>query len=274
MPENLNQITSTFGNIQISSSSPCSINSSRSSSISSTISNQTQSFSIDEQNQNQKQNLNHPLQEIKSPNLMDSNLESISLLPSLSTISLLSLNKEHDPQAPSSPLHSNSNNINSTTGKEIKSRTSSFSTTNPYRKQRHPSFTSNYYQQHVRKSSFNNTFREPIPILQKPQTPLITPSSLNNSPSGFYLNQTLPSSLQSQKGFSVYSNLNNNTNITTDNNSNNNNDNGNNDLQIQIQTLSVNSPNLQPVHSDIPMTPLTLNGNPFDINYGKDLHEK
>ncbi|KAH3684350.1 hypothetical protein WICPIJ_004678 [Wickerhamomyces pijperi] len=294
------------------------IKDSRSSSMSSTVSSVSTSFNtflMDEQQfaMNQQQQPQHNTRNnstntvvqpsntdnvMSSPKLVD---QGTMLVPSLSTISLLSLNANTNTNSPEQQLAQLSSleynsptavlrpSLNSSTEQFLmtattkashSSRGSSFSnqstatnnftsqqTQQHFHKQRHPSFT-NYYS-----SSSSHKIRRPslpqstatatsantsvstattinspsMPIVMlNPQTPHITPSSLNNSPSGYLLNQTaLPSSLQRTP---TLSRVNTGVNANTVN-----------DSQTNYKGMTIRSPKLNPIYSDVPMTPLTLN---------------
>lgn len=271
---------------------------SRSSSMSSTVSSSSAScfntFLMDEQ---QRAMSSSGETIMKSPNLVD---EGTKLVSSMSNISLLSLNTRgaSEQQMMSTPFEAspviqptnslahlslNGNDqilLSSNRLSNFHSRKSSFSngtnltcaqqSTTPhqhFQKQRHPSYT-NYFSpssaSHSRRTSFhqsgqsntiNMSTQQPIPINMNPETPQINPSSLNNSPSGFYLNQTLPSSLQRTPTLSRVNSSNNSSNIMSNGLYNN---------AASYQGMTIRSPKLDPIYSEVPMTPLTLNA-PLNI---------
>lgn len=197
-----------------------------------------------------------------SPNLLATSIDASSgrLLPSLSTISLLSLNRDN------LDLMTSPNELK----RKSMSRQTSFSSTArtaPFQihQQRHQQYYNNSSYAQSRRTS-QQFPQQPIPINNHngmtPDTPTFGPTSLANSPSGFFLSQQqLPNSLQQQRhAFPNMPRHNSNTGVQQ--------------LQQQSQQQPSQpaplvtgnmSPFLTPIPGEqVPMTPLTLSGTPLE----------
>lgn len=186
----------------------------------------------------------------ESPTLMATSMDSNRLLPSLSTISLLSLGRDQQYQQ-----QYMDNNSSSTCSPELKKRTTAGGSSRPgsrttsfssharasFHQQRHPQMYRRASQQQVQQAQ-----QQQITI-QIPETPHFGPTSVTSSPSGFILSQQqLPASLQRQHGFPPGLNRQNSSNTTT--------------TTTATLTNGSSSPLLYPVgnNDEVPMTPLML----------------